>query len=183
MDDRSIVELYWQRNENAISETQAKYGRYCFSIAQAILVNKQDAEECVNDTYSSAWNTIPPHRPEVLSTFLGKITRRLSLKTLRKRNTAKRGGEITLVLDELAECIPSDSVENAIQMRELSKIIDNFLSELAENERRIFVCRYWYCENIKQIAKRFGFGQSKVKMTLKRTRDKLLEYLKKEELL
>lgn len=182
MDNRDIVELYWQRNENAISETQAKYGRYCFSIAQNIIGNKQDSEECVNDTYISAWNAIPPHRPVVLSTFLGKIARRLSLKKLRRRHTAKRGGEVALTLDELTECIPSNSTENAIHIRELSKIIDDFLSKLPTDERRIFVCRYWYCEKIAQIAKRFGFGQSKVKMTLKRTREKLRERLKKEDM-
>ncbi len=106
MDDKRIVELYWQRSERAISETSAKYGKYCYSIAHGILHNNEDAEESVNDTYNEAWNTIPPHRPSVLSAFLGKITRRLSIDKFSRRNAEKRGGgEMPLVLDELQDCI------------------------------------------------------------------------------
>lgn len=182
MDDNRIVELYWQRDESAIPETQLKYGRYCYAIAHAILGNREDSEECVNDTYFNTWNAIPPHRPQILYTFLGKITRRLALKKLRNKNALKRGGQAALALDELNECISFNSVEKAVQTTELAKAIDGFLAAIPLEDRRIFVCRYWYCETIRQIARRFGCGQSKVKMTLKRTREKLLEHLKKEDL-
>ena len=124
MEDSRIVELYWQRNEEAIPETESKYGRYCFSIAENILRDKEDAEECVNDTYLAAWNTIPPHRPEILSTFLGKITRRLSLKKLRDRSADKRGGgRIMASLDELEYCMPTgQSIDDNIQIEEITKI-------------------------------------------------------------
>ena len=179
MEDAAIVDLYWARDESAIAQTKRKYGTYCTSIARRILSSAQDAEECVNDTYLGAWHAMPPHRPQVLSTFLGKITRNLSLKRYRTLSAQKRGGgEVELALDELAECLAApDSVEASVEATELAAMIDTFLADLSVEERKVFVCRYWYCESIEDIAQRFGFGQSKVKMMLKRTRDRLAVYL------
>ena len=182
MEDAHIVELFWSRSENAISETSAKYGDYCHSIAYSILADNEDADESVNDTYFDAWNTMPPHRPTILSTFLGKITRRIAIDKWRGRTAEKRGGcEITLALDELSECIPSRySVETEIEMADLGKIIDNYVMSLPLMQRRVFICRYWYLDSISAIAKQFGFSQSKVKMMLHRQRSKLLAILEKE---
>ena len=182
MEDKQIVELFWAREEQALDETQTKYGRYCYSIAYNILQNQEDAEESVNDTYLGAWNSIPPHRPERLATFLGKITRNLSLKKWRMATAGKRGsGELLLALDELQECVPTGGfVDDEIQVKELAAIIDGFLRGIPEVERRVFVCRYWYTDSIADICEQFGYGQSKVKMMLSRTRKKLLERLIKE---
>ena len=182
MEDNDIVELYFERSENAISATASKYGKYCHHIAYSILPNAEDAEESVQDTYLGAWNSIPPHRPSVLSTFLGKITRRISIKKWQEKNAAKRGGgEIALVLDELVDCIPSESsVEREIEMSELEKAINAFVMSLPITERRVFICRYWYMDSISAICEQFKFSQSKIKSMLHRTRGKLLYYLKKE---
>ena len=179
MEDLEIVELYWQRNEEAIKETSKKYGNYCYTIANNILYNNEDAQECVNDTYLGAWNAIPPHHPNVLSTFLGKITRRLSLNKWREKNAIKRGnGEAALSFDELEECIPSNSsIKEELALKELSDAINVFLETLKVDERKVFVCRYFYFESIDEIAFRFSFTPSKVKMMLKRTRDRLKDYL------
>ncbi|MBQ3418933.1 MAG: sigma-70 family RNA polymerase sigma factor [Erysipelotrichaceae bacterium] len=179
MEDLEIVELYWQRNEEAIKETSKKYGNYCYTIANNILYNNEDAQECVNDTYLGAWNAIPPHHPNVLSTFLGKITRRLSLNKWREKNAIKRGnGEAALSFDELEECIPSNSsIKEELALKELSEAINTFLETLKVDERKVFVCRYFYFESIDEIAFRFSFTPSKVKMMLKRTRDRLKDYL------
>lgn len=179
MEDLEIVELYWQRNEEAIKETSKKYGNYCYTIANNILYNNEDAQECVNDTYLGAWNAIPPHHPNVLSTFLGKITRRLSLNKWREKNAIKRGnGEAALSFDELEECIPSNSsIKEELALKELSEAINVFLETLKVDERKVFVCRYFYFESIDEIAFRFSFTPSKVKMMLKRTRDRLKDYL------
>ena len=184
MEDSRIVELYWQRSEEAIPETENKYGRYCISIAENILRDKEDAKECVNDTYLAAWNTIPPHRPEALSTFLGKITRQLSLKKLRDSSVDKRGGgSISVSVDELENCIPAgQSIDDSIDTAEIAKILDSFLETLPVDERRVFLRRYWYFDSIGDISSRFGFGKSKVKMMLKRTRDKLKECLQREDI-
>ena len=185
MEDLEIVELYWQRNEEAIKETSKKYGNYCYTIANNILYNNEDAQECVNDTYLGAWNAIPPHHPNVLSTFLGKITRRLSLNKWREKNAIKRGnGEAALSFDELEECIPSNSsIKEELALKELSEAINTFLETLKVDERKVFVCRYFYFESIDEIAFRFSFTPSKVKMMLKRTRDKLKDYLVKKGVL
>ena len=182
MEDTEIIALYWARDERAVSETAEKYGRYCHSVAYRILQNKEDSEECVNDTYTGAWNTIPPHRPELFSAFLAKITRRISLNRLRSKTTERRGGgQYTVTLEELTECIPSSlSAEDTLETHELTRIINKFLDGLPTDERRVFLCRYWYLDPIKDIAKRFSFGESKVKMMLKRTREKLLIHLEKE---
>lgn len=182
MEDSRIVDLYWSRSENAISETMAKYGKYCYSIAFNILANEEDAKESVNDTYMNAWNSMPPHRPSVLSTFLGKITRRLSIDKWRAKNADKRGGgEVALVLDELSDCIPAhNNVELEVEAAELAKIINSFLKTLSLIEKRVFISRYWYLDPIPSICQQFGFTDSKIKSMLYRTRKKLLIYLKKE---
>lgn len=184
MDDRQIVNLYWRRSEKAIEETALAYGSYCYSIAYNVLNNGADAEECVNDTYLDAWNSIPPHRPSVLSTFLGKITRRISIDKWRKSNAEKRGGgQAAVVLDELEECIPDKSdVEQTVETQLLADVINSFVKELPNREQRVFICRYWYMDSVEAIAARFGFSESKVKSMLYRTRQKLRERLIKEGL-
>lgn len=182
MEDSQIVDLYWHRDESAITATQNKYGHYCYTVAYNILHDKQDCEEVLNDTWFGAWNAMPPHRPEILSAFLGKITRRISLKKWREKTAKKRGGgEFHLTLDELGECVPAaDCIDETQDIKELTGIIDKFLGTLSDDERRVFVCRYWYFDSIRDISLRFSFSQSKVKMMLKRTREKLLVNLRKE---
>ena len=179
MDDIKIVQLYWERDQNAITETEAKYGNYCTSIAINILGNNEDAEECVNDTYMNAWNSMPPHRPTMLSTFLGKITRNLAFNRYKHNNADKRGGsEISAVLDELSECVSGkNNVEQEIEYKELVKAIDSFLDTLSPEKRSIFVCRYWYTDSISEIAKQFHMRENTVSMTLNRIRLKLKKYL------
>lgn len=175
MEDSRIIELYWERSEQAIAETEAKYGTYCYTIAYNVLHDKEDAGECVNDTWLGAWDSMPPQRPSILSAFLGKITRNLSLKRWRDAHVQKRGGgQLPLVLDELEECISGKlSVEEQIEAKELSQWVNVFVAELSEEERKVFVCRYWYLDPVDAIALRFGFTRSKVKSMLMRTREKL----------
>ena len=182
MDDKQIVDLYFARSEQAIAETARKYGKYCSSIAQNILGNIPDTEETVNDTYIGAWNSIPPHQPAMLSTYLGKITRRLALKRWAANRALKRGGgEVSLALEELAGCIPSDfDVESRIEMVELTQILNKFVRNLPQPERNVFLCRYWYLYSIEAIARQQDFSQSKVKSMLSRTRKKLYAHLQKE---
>lgn len=180
--DEHIVGLYWQRSESAITETAAKYGDYCHSIAYNILASREDAEEVVNDTYVDAWNNMPPHKPSILSTFLGKITRRISIDRWRKKHAGKRGGgEMDLVLDELEDCIsaPTD-VEVEMEQREMRRIMKSFLDALPATERRVFLQRYWYMDTIAVIAGKFGFSESKTASMLHRTRKKLREKLESE---
>ena len=182
MDDKSIIDLYLDRSEQAISETSVKYGKYCFSIAFNILSDKEDSEESVNDTYLAAWNNIPPRVPSILSTFLGKITRNISLNRWKSRRAYKRGGgEVPLALDELEECISTgESVEDTFEKKELLKSMNRFLDALPDTERNLFVCRYWYLDPIHDIAQRFGFTESKVTSMLHRIRGKLRKHLEKE---
>lgn len=182
MEDNRIVDLYWQRNESAINETATKYGKYLHSISFHILSNDEDAEECVNDTYNDAWQSMPPHRPSILSTFLGKITRRISIDLWRKHSADKRGGgEVALALDELDECVSGNSnVENEIERHELQQKFNAFLMGLPRLERQVFMCRYWYMDSVSDIAKQFDFSESKVKSMLFRTRNKLRTMLEKE---
>lgn len=182
MEDSQIVALYFQRSEQAIEETANKYGKYCFSIAHNILGNREDAEEAVSDTYLGAWATIPPHKPVVLSTFLGKIARRTAIKRWQHSRTQKRGGgELALALEELSEFLSDGSTpEAAIENAELTQLLNEFLRKLPKTERTVFVCRYWYLDPVAEIAKRFGFSQSKVKSMLSRTRKKLSTTLQRE---
>lgn len=182
MEDARIVDLYWERSENAISETSTKYGKYCYSIAYGILTNAEDADESVNDTYLDAWNAMPPHRPSILSTFLGKITRRLSIDKWRIHSAGKRGGgELPLVLDELQDCIASSTdLEEGVEQRELIDAINGFLSRLPINQRDVFVSRYWFISPVRKIAQKFDMSESNVKTMLFRTRQKLFVYLREE---
>ena len=182
MDDELIVRLYWDRSESAISETDRKYGAYCNSIAYGILQNKEDAEESVSDTYMDAWNSMPPHHPSILATFLGKITRRISIDRWRSKTRLKRGGgEIDLALEELEQCIAGgQSPEQEIEQKKLAQAINDFLDELPVQERRVFLARYWYMDSIREIAAHFKFSQSKVLSMLFRTRNKLRQHLEKE---
>ncbi len=182
MNDTEIVDLYWKRNERAVKETAEKYGSYCYSIAYNVLSNHEDAEESVNDTYIEAWNAIPPHRPLILSSFLGKITRRLAIDKWRSGHAKKRGGgELVSVLEELEECaLRADSAEEHLDKQMLSQAINDFLGTLPTQERRIFVCHYFYIDSIDSICKRFGYSESKVKSMLFRTREKLRAYLQRE---
>ena len=182
MDDKRIVDLYFNRNQDAIAQTDQKYGRYCYCIAYNILTSKEDAEESVSDTYMTAWSAIPPRRPSVLATFLGKITRHISIDRWRARSASKRGGgEVTLALEELNDCIAGmQNVEMDYERKEIVKAYVTFLDALPTTERRVFLCRYWYVESIETIADKFGFSQSKVKTMLHRTRAKLRKQLAEE---
>ena len=184
MDDAGIVSLYWERNEQAIEESEAKYSGYCHAIAYRILADHEDADESVNDTWLAAWESMPPHRPSILATYLGKITRCISLNRWRDRSRDKRGGgEVSLSLDELAECVPDrQNVERTMELEELTEAINSFLAGLPEVERDVFVCRYWFLTPLREIGEKFEFSESKTKSMLFRTRNKLLAHLEKEGL-
>ena len=182
MDDWKIIDLYWQRNEAAISETQSKYGGFLFSIANRILPFREDAQECVNDTYLDAWNAIPPTRPNILSAFLGKLTRRICIDRWRSLNAEKRGGStVTLALEELEGCIPG-GIDPAVQVeaQELARAISRFLYTLPRAEQQVLVMRYFHLAGIHEIANQFGISGPKVKSMLHRTRKKLRAHLEKE---
>lgn len=182
MGDREIIELYWQRNEAALEESQRAYGGYCFAVANNILADREDAEECVNDTWLRAWNAIPPHRPHSLSAFFGCITRNLSLDKYAAKRAAKRGGsEVELVLDELEECIGiSDTVEQATENAELEASINAFLYTLPDRERNIFLCRYWDMKTLRAISEKYGIKEANVKASLYRSRAKLKLFIERE---
>jgi RNA polymerase sigma-70 factor (ECF subfamily) len=181
MDDQKIVDLYWERSESAIKETQKKYGRYCHSIAYAILHSNEDAEECVNDTYLRAWGAIPPAKPSRLATFLGKITRNLALDRYDSAHAQKRNAATELVLDELAECIPdADSTLDLTDKIALGDAINSFLESLPVKTRQIFMRRYWFMSPIKDIARDVDMSESAVKVSLMRTRNEFKAHLEKE---
>lgn len=177
MDDNAIIELFWQRSEDALTECKAKFGGLCRMIANNILHNDSDADECVNDTLLRVWNAIPPARPSLLKTFLGKITRNLALDRYEAAHAQKRGGgNVDRALEELAE-IP---VHEEIRDDELTQAINAFLhSELAENTD-IFLKRYWYLQSIKEIAAEYGYSESKTASLLFRMRGRLKEKLESE---
>ena len=179
MKDEQIVQLYWDRDEQAIPATSDKYGSYCTSIARNILGNPEDAEECVNDTYFNAWNSMPPHRPGILSTFLGKITRNLSFNRYKHNTAGKRGGgELPAVLEELSELVSGrEDVEQALDQKELIKAVDTFLDRLSPKNRSIVICRYWHTDSSSEIAVRHNMNDGAVSMTLYRIRLKLHNYL------
>ena len=184
MEDSRIVDLYWQKNADAIKESDSKYGAYCFAIADNILHNKEDSEECVNDTWHAAWTRMPPECPRSLKAFLGRITRNLSISRFRANRAQKRYNGLELMLSELEECVPSGvSVEEAAEEKELGRHISSWLETLPEADRILFIRRYWYCDSVREIAKSFGFSESKVKMILLRTRNQLKEFLVKEGIL
>ncbi len=178
MEDNVIVDLYWKRDQNAIVESSLKYGSYCRSIAYGILHNTEDSEECVNDTWLRAWDSMPPQRPDKLSAFLGRITRNLALDRYDYHHAAKRSGSFDVLLSELSDCIPSGTDDYA--QLELSELLSKFLREQPEKQRNLFLRRYWYCESIEELCKRYHMSQSAVKSSLFRTRSKLKEYLESE---
>lgn len=184
MDDIEIIDLYWNRNEAAITATKEKYGAYLLRIAFHIVSQLPDSEECVNDTYLSAWNSMPPQKPTILQTYLGKLTRRIAIDRYRKNTSAKRGGgEIALSIDELEECLPArTTMEQEVELRRLSAAINDFLRTLSVEKRRAFVLRYWYSLQIKEISSLLGFSETKTANMLSRTRRALKTYLEKEDL-
>ena len=179
MEDLEIVELYWCRNEQAIAETATKYGNYLTTIARNILFNHEDADECVNDTYLRAWNAMPLHRPKLLRTFLGKVTRNLAFIRYQKDHAQKRGcGEIPLILEEFGDCVSGKSdLEESYDRKLLLEEIQVFLLQQPEIKRRIFLCRYWYAEGVGDIARRFSITENHVSVMLRRLRIKLRQYL------
>lgn len=181
MEDSMIVALYWARSEQAIAESEQKYGAYCRTIAAGIVGDPEDAEECVNGTWLGAWNAIPPHRPAVLRTFLGKITRRIAIDRWRTMSRRKRGGgETALALEELEDCLSGGDVQREIEQKELTEILNRFLAELPDGKRDAFMCRYWQMASIEEIAAAFGWSVSKTKSQLLRTREKLARRLREE---
>lgn len=182
MEDREIIDLYWDRQERALTETQKKYGAYCWRVAWNILRSREDSEECVNDTWLRAWNAMPPQRPAVLPSFLGCITRNLSLDRFKAGRTGKRGGgQIMLALEELDYCLPgAESAEQAAEEAELAASIDRFLRSLPEKDCCIFLRRYWYVDSVLEIACRYHMAEGTVKSTLHRTREKLRVWLEQE---
>lgn len=182
MKDDAIIDLYFQRDENAIAESDIKYGSYCRAIAGNILWSREDTEECVNDTWFRAWNAMPPTRPRVLKMFFAKITRNISFDRYKKANAQKRGGgEIDIALSELEECISSHtSVEDEVDANELEASVNRFLYTLSEKERNIFLRRYFYVEKAVEIAHRYNVTPSNVSVILSRTREKLKKHLTNE---
>lgn len=180
MEDHKIVDLYWQRSEYAIKETSTKYGRMLDGISYSLLSSREDAEECVNDTYLEAWNKMPDDRPAYLGAYLSRIVRCISIDRFRASHRQKRGEAVGLT-DELADCIPSGMTpEEEYENGRIAKVINKFLFELDEEKRRIFVRRYFYSDSVSDIADRLHIGQSKVKTTLHRLRNELREYLEGE---
>ena len=182
MEDEAILDLYFAREEEAIRQTEKKYGNYCHSVAMRILSNREDAVEIVNDTMLAAWNSIPPMRPNVLRTYLGRIARNLSLNKLRHIYAQKRGeGETWVAMDELSECVSDGSdFLKKIEANELAKIIQEFLATQRKSDRQIFICRYYYFDSIQEISRRFACSESKIKSILFRTRKKLEKRLTEE---
>ena len=182
MDDRRIVELFLERSEEAILETDIKYGRYCHKIAFNVLGNDEDSEECVNDAYMRAWGSIPPNEPDSMASYIGRITRNLALDKLRQKQSDKRGnGEVPVVLDELAECVSGhDELERRQDSAEIAAAIDSFLDELNSVERGVFMRRYWMMEPIADVANRYDISVSQTTTMLFRLRNRLKKHFMKE---
>ena len=181
MNDETIVELYWQRQECAITETQKKYGPYLHQIANNILQNREDSQESVNDTYLAAWNSIPPHRPQILRAYLVKLIRRIAIDCYRKRNRDKRkDDQYALSLDELSDCIPSNSTQEALDEKLLAEAIGQYLRTLPKMSRVAFVGRYYYLDSLREVADYCHMTESKLKSLLFRLRKGLRDYLIKE---
>lgn len=180
MDDKEIIQLYWDRQEQAIRETESKYGGKLNALAFRIVNTYEDAQECVNDTYFTAWNTMPPQWPEFLFAYLAKICRNASLGRLDWLNAAKRKAEVVTLTREMELCIPDRSQDRRLESQELGEALNRFLATISRENRMIFLRRYWYLDSIEEIAKRYQFSQSKVKTSLHRTRSKLTAFLAKE---
>ena len=182
MDDAKIVQLYWDRDEQAIPATASKYGNYCISIAKNILGNCEDAEECVNDAYLGAWNAIPPVHPNPLLSYIVKIVRNISLKIYWRKEAAKRSGHYTIALEEIEGYITDQkTVEDEIEARELARIIEEFLDTLTVENRVIFMRRYWFADSYKDIAEFMGLSEKNISVRLTRIREKMKQYLIERE--
>lgn len=181
MEDDSIIDLYWQRSEEAITATADKYGQRLQGLAFNITHSRPTAEECVNDAYHAAWNSMPPQRPSYLLPFLAQITRRLALGRLDYERAQKRDVRLTLVFDELADCLPAAaSVDSQWEDGQILAVIGRFLRSLPAEQRAVFLCRYWYAEPLADLASRFGYSQSKLKSLLYRLRRQLRSELEQE---
>lgn len=180
MEDAQIIELYWARSEDAIKETDIAYGRKLHTLADRIVQNREDAQECVSDTYLKTWDTIPPQRPNYFFAYIAKICRNFALGVLDWKSAAKRKGEVVFLSAEMEACIPDPAHERRLEGEELGKLLNRFLESLSYENRVIFLRRYWYLDTIAEIADRYGISQSKVKTQLHRTRTKLHAFLEKE---
>ena len=181
MEDEKIIDLYFERNENAVAETALKYGRMLRAIAYGILKNHQDSEECENDTYHVVWNKIPPERPSYFSAFLGRIVRNISFGKYNYNNAAKRNPDVEVSLSELENCISAgNTTEQHYDCQRTAKYISDFLKKLPVTKRVIFIRRYWYCDSILQISEKYGFSESKVKSMLMRIRNELRKHLERQ---
>ncbi len=180
MDDSKIIELFFARNEEAIRHTRDTYGRRLFVLADNIVRNDQDAEECVSDTYMRTWDTIPPRKPARFFAYMAKICRNFALNRLDWKQAAKRNAEVVSLTQEMEVCIPDESRDREMEAKELGQILDAFLRTLPEENQMVFLRRYWYVDTIAEIAARYGISESAVNMRLNRTRDKLRAYLAKE---
>ena len=180
MNDAEILALYWERNENAIRQTDAVYGRRLHGLSKRIVNSHEDAQECVSDTYMKAWETIPPQRPNYLFAYLARICRNLSLDRLEWWSASKRSATVVSLTQEMELCIPDNSFERKLEGEELGRVLSRFLGSLSQENRMIFMWRYWYCDSVQEIAGRFNISQSKVKTQLHRTRNKLKQFLEKE---
>jgi len=179
MEDEEIIDLYWNRQERAILETDKKYGKYCNTISFNILQNKEESKECVNDTYLKTWNSIPPQRPNVLKVYLGKIARNLAINQYERKKAKKRDYTLEIALEELNECISSNNnVEEQLKYNDLIKMLNAFLAKLSQNKRKIFLERYWYLYSIKEISSNNKISESNTKAILMRIRNQLKDYLK-----
>lgn len=181
MEDNAIIDLYWSRDPEAISRTHEKYGRYCRTVAENILPDRRDAEECVNDTWLRAWNAMPQDRPGLLAQYLARITRNLALNRWRAGRTEKRGGgQLPLVLEELEACVSSGDALQTVAAAELEEAVNAFLRRLPERERNVFLRRYWFADPTADIARRYGMREGTVRTVLFRSRQRLRTYLEEE---
>lgn len=182
MDDQSIVQLFFERSERALAELDAKYGKLCHTLSRNILNSRQDAEECVNDAYLGVWNTVPPARPDPLRAYLCKIVRNVSLKLYHRKRAEKRNSAYDVAMQELEDCLPApNTVESELEAKELALAIEGFLDTLSEENRVIFLRRYWFSDPYADIAKRTGISEKSVSMRLVRIRKQMRQYLVERE--
>lgn len=181
MEDTAIIELYWARNEDALTQTDQKYGPMCRALAFNILSDRQDSEECVNDTWHRAWDTMPPQRPDSLRAYLGRIVRNLSISRLRKRTAQKRGGGLDVMLSELEDCLPAaGSIENKLEDKELAASISRWLRTLSTDDRVLFVRRYWYGEPSHDLAREWDLLPNQMAKRMLKLRRSLKQFLEQE---
>ena len=181
MEDLQIIDLFWRRDESAIQETDRKYGRFCHTIAMNILTSRQDSEECVSDTYHRAWDTMPPQRPDSLRAYLGRIVRNLSISRYRASRAQKRFGGVEVLLSELEDCVPApDATRRTAEAHELSGLIDQWLGRQGEEERTLFLRRYWNGESVKALAREAGLSPNAATKRLGRLRESLRKFLEEE---